>query len=405
MRFFSTAVFFATHFFVGAEAIDQKALELPSSLSTSSRLGKQLLASAQRVDTPEQRNLEQDAELDLSWILNYSIKFQGCHHITQWNDEADGGEDVRIATRRLVRFRLCPSDSCDSSSSGGCSSSYGEYIVDMDVFLELYMQDKMELQEYTCEYYEMNKCKCNDDDQNQRDDAWEEEDCLNECFYNYGLDYCVEEEMDDQAGEPFELEEYMECREFRADRRRLTRQLDQEVEYFIGPYCSEQGGKIYLGMFTDESCSIFADDYAGTTTYKNFMGESLPYSSESIVGMECITCEPLQEVEDENDNNNNNNNNQNDDGEVEIKETCEQLWQTAGKCEKKLDYVVDEPNKNACNYMDGIKVIRKDGVVQVKRGSSAAAAFIGVFSVSSVLLGGYVYYLSTKMGKGKIDIN
>lgn len=351
-------------------------------------MGKRLLSEARKLEQEEE-------ELDLSWVVDYSIKFQGCHHITQWNAEANGDEDVRIATKRLVRFRLCPTDSCDSSSSGGCSSGYGEYIIDMDTFLMAYLEDKRELEEWTCENYRENICGCDDDD--KKDDAFEEEDCLNECYDKYGLDYCIEQEADDAGGEPFELDEYIECKEFNADRRR--RHLEEEIDYFIGPYCSDQGGKIYLGMFTDDSCSVFADTYGGTTTYKDFTGESLPYSSSSIVGLECVSCKPLEDANQENNNNNNNNN-----GEVEVKEMCEQMWDTAGKCEKKLS-AVQNPNKNACNFMDGIKVIRKDGVVEVKKGSSSAAAFIGIFAFSSASLGYYVYYLITKMNKGKIEIN
>lgn len=367
-----------------------KSVELPSTLKANSKIGKKLLNEARRVE-------QEDGEVDLSWVVDYSIKFQGCHHITQWNGEANGEEDVRIATKRLVRFRLCPTDYCDGTSAGGCSSGYGEYIIDMNTYLNFYFEDLQEQQEWNCENYEQNICKCDNDD--NKDDAFEEQDCLNECYAKYGLDYCIEEEEDDAQGEPFELQEYLECGRFeqRNNRRRAEA---EEVEYFIGPYCSSQGGKIYLGMFTDETCSVFADNYAGTTTYKDFTGESLPYSAQSIVGLECVTCKPLEDVDQQNNNNNNNNNN----GEVEIKEVCEQMWQTAGKCEKKLDAVSD-PNKQACNYMDGIKVIRKDGVVEVKKGSTTAAAFIGVFAVSSALLGGYVYYLMQKTGSQKIDIN
>lgn len=339
----------------------------------------------------EARRLEQADEVDMTWVVDYSIKFQGCHHITQWNADADGGEDVRIATKRLIRFRLCPSSYCADDSSGGCDSGYGDYIIDMDTYLEAYLMDLEELHEWTCEYYQMKVCNCDDDD--KKDDGFEEEECLNECYYNNGMDYCVEEENDDDGIE-FELDQYVQCGQFQANRRRLD---GNEVEYFIGPYCSDQGGKIYLGMFTDDSCSQFADDYAGVVTYKDFTGESLPYSSESIVGMECMPCAPLAEIEEDDANANQN---QNDD--IEIKEVCEQLYQTAGKCEQNLG--IDDPNYQACNYMEGIKIIRSDGVVEVSRGSPTAAAFIGVFAVTTCLLGGYAYYLKTKLGNGKIDL-
>jgi hypothetical protein len=39
------------------------------------------------------------------------------------DDLQDGEEDVRIATKRLVKFRLCPTDMCDNNK--GCNSGYG----------------------------------------------------------------------------------------------------------------------------------------------------------------------------------------------------------------------------------------------------------------------------------------
>ena len=61
-----------------------------------------------------------DAEVDMfNWVSGYSVKFQGCHHIKQWNEAADGEEDVKISTSRLVRFRLCPSGSCSDSKAAG----------------------------------------------------------------------------------------------------------------------------------------------------------------------------------------------------------------------------------------------------------------------------------------------
>jgi len=376
MKFISTALLSAF-----ATATAKKTVELPSSLTANSKLGKKVLSEARRLENG-------DDEIDLSWVVDYSIKFQGCHHITQWNADADEGEDVRIATKRLIRFRLCPTQYCDGASSGGCDSGYGDYIIDMNTYLQAYLMDLEELHEWTCEYYAMKVCDCDDDD--GKDDGFDEDECLNTCYGNNGLDYCIEEENDDDAVE-FELEEYVECAQFDNGGRRRRRLDGNEVEYFIGPYCSDQGGVINLGMFTDDTCTEFADDYAGIQTYKGFTGETLPYSSDSIVGMECIPCEPLAEVEEDDGNANQN------DGEVELKEACEQLYQTAGKCEDNLN--IDDPNSNACNYMQGIKISRSDGViVSSGGGSKTTATFIGIFAVTSCLLGGYAYYLKSKLG-------
>jgi hypothetical protein len=377
MKFISTVLLSAL-----ASATAKKSVELPSTLAANSKLGKKILSEARRLENA-------DDEIDLSWVVDYSIKFQGCHHITQWNDEADDGEDVRIATKRLVRFRLCPAAYCDSDSSGGCDSGYGDYIVDMNTYLQAYLMDLEELHEWTCEYYQMKVCGCDDDD--GKDDGFDEQECLNDCYGNNGLDYCIEEENDDDAVE-FELDQYIECGQFDAGGRRRRRLDGAEVEYFLGPYCSDQGSEVVLGMFTDDTCSQFADDYGGVQTYKGFTGDTLPYSSDSIVGMECVPCEPLAEIEEDDGNAN-----QNDAAEVEIKEVCEQLYQTAGKCENNLN--IDDPNKNACNYMEGIKISRSDGVItRSSSGSKTTATFIGLFAVTSCLLAGYAYYLKSKLG-------
>jgi len=355
-----------------------KSVELPSSVAKNSKLGQNIMANARKLENAA------DDEMDMAWLVDYSIKFQGCHHITQWNDEADGQDDVRIATKRLVRFRLCPVGTCDDSSSGGCDSGYGDYIIDMQMYLEAYLQDLEELHEWTCQNYEQNICDCEDGD--DKDDAFDGEQCLNNCYANYGLDYCIEEENDDDR-EEFDMMQAAECAQFEGG----NNNNNNGVEYFLGAYCSDQGGEIRMGMFTDDACSLFADDYAGTITYKNFMGESLPYSEQSIVGMECVPCEQLGDVNQDNSNTNT---------EVEVKEACEQLYDTAGKCENIGGY-----NQNACNFMKGIKVIRSDGVVQVSSGGSkTAGTFIGLFAVTTVALGGYVYYLKTKLGNGAINL-
>ena len=69
------------------------------------------------------------------FLGNYAIKFQDCHSVTQWNGDNYNDENDRILHKRLVRFRLCPVSSCSSSTSTGCSSKYGDYVVDINTFL------------------------------------------------------------------------------------------------------------------------------------------------------------------------------------------------------------------------------------------------------------------------------
>ena len=96
--------------------------EVPlADIKADSKLGARLLSKARRAEQ-EEEEYNWDEEMENRWISGYSIKFQGCHHISQWNKEAEDEEDVRIVTKRLVRFRLCPTDYCVGDDSSGCSS-------------------------------------------------------------------------------------------------------------------------------------------------------------------------------------------------------------------------------------------------------------------------------------------
>jgi hypothetical protein len=350
-------------------------------LKTSSKLGKDLLSKARR--------LEEDEDMaNYQWVADYSIKFQGCHHLVQWNDEADGEEDVRLYKKRLVRFRLCPSDSCSASDAGGCSEGYGDYIIDMQTYLEAYYQSKMEAAQEECGEYVENYCNC----EGNGDDNWNENKCQYECVVEAGMSQCYQY-MEDQMYEEFQPEGYMECAQFQWNGNN-RRQLEEQ-QIFIGPYCSEQGGAINLGMFTDETCSTQVEDESyGALTFKSMTGFNLPYSEKSIVGSECNSCLMVDENQD------NNNNNNNGDQEVEMTEVCEMAYLNAGKCEVNLaSGTTRYPNDNACNYIEGIKVVREDGMVfyQKAHANAVTTAFIVIFAMAFFAMGFYVWYLRTRL--------
>lgn len=366
----------------GSVALTPSSIGDGVSISAMSQMGMHILSNARRV---EDANVQ-----DFTWVSGYSLKYQGCHHVTQWNEEADGGEDVRLETKRLVRFRLCPTSSCSASSGGGCSSGYGDYIIDMNTFIEGYMENKEQVEQYQCEYTSQVVCNC--------ENADDRESCEYKCFNSNGMDYCIEQELDDDAQQKLEVADYMMCNNFELPNNN-NRRLDQnEVEYFLGPYCAESGGSIYLGMFTDDSCTLFADNNGGRSTYLSITGQSLSYSSESLIGPDCFSCVEPQDV--------NQQNNEDQQDEDEIKEFCLEMYQAAGKCENKLNNYYVEPNNNACTYMKGIKITRSNGVIisGATNKNKVASAFIGIFAVSFVLLGAYVYYLKTKLDRAKINL-
>jgi len=365
-------------------------------IKADSPLGMNLLSKA--------RKLEEDEEIDFTWVADFSIKFQGCHHVSQWNDEADGEEDVRIETKRLIRFRLCPTNECSPDKAGGCDSYYGDYIIDMNMFLESYYQALEDYNEYRCEYTAQVLCDCEDGD--DKGDDFDEELCEYDCYVEHGIeDICADknpyEDDEQEKEEEFNLAEYVECQQAKFENNERRRRLEEEeIEYFIGPYCAEQGGAIFLGLFTDDTCTSFADEEGGSYTYSYMAGQSLPYAFESIISMDCINCKEPEDF----------NNDGNDaEDEDEVIEMCEQIYEMAGKCEQGLEATgyLYEANNNACNYIAGIKVVRKDGIItQVgSKANKTASIFIGIFVVAFVLLAAYVYYLKTKLDRASINLS
>jgi hypothetical protein len=366
--------------------------KLPDEVAADTELGGKILSQARRLN-------DNNGDVEFTWVADYSIKFQGCHHISQWNEEADDAEDVRIATKRLVRFRLCPTNTCTLQNAGGCNSGYGDYVIDMNVFLDAYVESVEQYNEARCEYLQ-NSCGCDNDNGDY---------CLYDCYVAHGMEsICAEENPyanngngnnNNNNNNAFELANYVECAQAEFGNNNNNRQLnDGGYAYYIGPYCAEQGGAIYLGMFTDDTCTTFADEYGGQEAYYRMSGTELPYGNSNVISMDCYSClEPEAQY--------NYDGNDNQDGD-NVNEMCEAIYQQAGKCETELGQYYAQ-NYNACSYIQGIQVIRKNGII-VSSGSKAnktASIFIGVFVVAFVLLSAYVYYLKTKLDRATINLS
>jgi len=371
----------------------KKMQKLPDSVEVGSKLGNKIMSNA--------RQLENDDGVDYSWVQNFSIKFQGCHHISQWNDEADGQEDVRIATKRLVRFRLCPTDMCTLESASGCSAGYGDYVIDMNIYLEAFLESVNEYNEAKCEYLEATS-GCDEDGGDY---------CLYDFYSANGMaDICADGNPyqnnyngNDDDADAFDLADWTECAQADLNNNNNGRQLENGIEYYMGPYCAEQGGSIYLGLFTDESCTTFADDYGGKEAYYSLTGSELPYGENNMITMDCYSCIEA-EAQYYYDEDGNGNDEQDADN---VSEMCEMIYSQAGKCESSLEINGVYPNYNACSYIQGIQVIRKNGII-VSSGSKAnktASIFIGIFVVAFVLLSAYVYYLKTKLDRATISLD
>ena len=332
-------------------------------IKADSQIGRALLKNARSLNG--NGNYQQDD----SFLTSYSVKFQGCHHVQQWNDEANDEYDVRIKTKRLVRFRLCPSGDCSTDNSG-CTSKYGDYVVDMSTFVGAFLTAKQDDNGQLCQEASNSCSACNGDNK-----------CLAQCYQGIGMSDCLYGNNGEDNDNGFNPLEFVECAKFNMGNRVLANNNNNygnnwDGNYYIGPYCADQGGEIHLGVFTDDTCTSFAN--GGEDMFYNAMGFSMPYSDESLVPMMCMGCGST-----------------NDNGQYEVNEMCDDIYYLAGKCETRMN--IDYPNESSCSYIEGIKIIREDGVIRTAafKKSKAAAVCIGLFLTIAVLLAGYVYYLRT----------
>lgn len=402
-----------------------------SDIRAHSRAGKKLLHRARRLDGEE-----------MSWAVNYSLKFEKCATSSDYyggyfggnNDNNQDNENWNgVYEQRLVHFKLCPTDSCSSGCSDGA-----DYVIDMNEFVQAYLEHQAEAQEQECESV-ANNCYC----ENANDD----EACEYQCYMNAGIyEQCVEQDNQNNNGQQedeFELEEALECANLDIDEDAMQYYMynnndgnnnnynyngnnnnnngQQELELFVGPMCSSNGKSINLGVFMDEFCSYEAPSgiYEGT-----HYGKALPYSSESIVSNDCISC--MAPVEDDGNNNNNQNyynyynNGNNGNGnngdynynqnqnqnqeEPEILEMCERLYEDAGKCESNLNVYGLYSNTMACDFIKGLgktSVFSAIGDVHV---SATPTVLAVLFGATTLVFGGVAYFFHKKLTRQSVGL-
>lgn len=380
-----------------------------SGIPVSSTLGANLISSAERLPdeinmstTP--RELEANGGQDLSWLPNYSIKVLGCHQVFDWNIDAEEEQDIKIMTKKLLRFRLCPVDSCGSSSAMGCGgfggTSYGDYVVGMDVFLLNYIDYLKQEQNTACSKWAWNKCGCYDD--GTKDDNFNQDQCEFQCWYKYEKSECYYDYTNDDDGysNNFNLGNYMQCGEWlppgyegrRLDAEEANEDGDDQYNdggvalkpYYIGPYCSSKGNSVFLGLFLDDTCSEFADEQGGTKVYSLLTGSDMPYSiKNALVSSNCVSC--AQQYGDDAGNEGENDDGAGASGDAPM--ICTAAYKGAGKCETNLDVMY--PNEAGCNYIDGISLVEQ----YAERSSSVFGSVRRIFvthpQTSMILLGGF----------------
>lgn len=286
----------------------------------------------------------------------YSLSYLRCAEVKQFDDELAATEDSTsvFSTKHFAIFRFCPAKTCDlvpveedpaayqssnnnknanynaamygqtaananmvnqepvwGAAGEGCQSNYGEYMIELEDYLQIMADYRAERFEVYCEYCEActylvytqwikfttnqgsdyqynysynNKNKKNRDlyDITQYEEwkreleeyeEWKQEleearklgnNAFNPLSYcpeyntcKYYADLC-------NAGIDDTLEDYFECTQ-------VERASNGQVAY-IGPHCSQDGVTVTLGVYSDEYCN----DYIGNgVDIKNFLGYEL----------------------------------------------------------------------------------------------------------------------------------
>jgi len=373
------------------------------------------------------RKLEQQAEEQEVDLTGYSIKFEKCQFVKQYDAEEGGGEenDTILTTKRFVIFRLCPDTSC-----GSCNYNYGEYIVDMETYLESTIEYKQQIQEQQCET--CNECyeKAAEQAENQangEDQAEEEDEDAWKC-QNINTSTCYAE---CQNIENMEENGYMDASEF-VGCEKLDYEDNYGNEYYAGAMCASSGSRIKIGIFTDEECSNYDESKDIENYMKNGDGYNVKLSyhllKQTFAEGECIaSC--LMEDEEAQNNNNNNNNGDQEEREAEVNEVCQNLYEAAGKCESSHGFesgIVDYENYDnqvrneelVCDFISSLKAGHYDqtGEIVVAGGRTTlggGSATTGgqkfaltFFILGSVGLAGYAAMLHSQLTKGaKADLS
>lgn len=270
-------------------------------------------------------------EIDIS---GYSVKFEKCQFIKAYDDEMAEDEDsgTVLATKRFVIFKLCPNNSCST-----CSYNYGEYMVDLETYLEATVEYQQELQQDMCDACD--ECGADEEEEaedEQEDEAEDEEEDDGEDRKRrrrklaVDCDTCYDE---CQKIENMEENGYIDATEFLECAMIYDPEDDSKAALYAGPMCASSGTKIKIGVFSDEDCSVVdssknVDDYlVDGDGYQMKLSHAL---LKTVYSDTCISCTQAQ---DEDDNEDENEDGDAEEAEVETNELCQALYEGAAKCE------------------------------------------------------------------------
>ncbi len=328
----------------------------------NSQLGRNL-AVADGVEVGASADIDIDVDIDIDWISGYSLRFEKCQVIKAY--DPDDPTLSTLITQRFVIFRLCPTTSNGNCGESSCNSSlYGEYMVNLEHYLDFTVKYHQEERDEMCRacQEECSSSSSNSDDEtehvlNEDEDANDEEEQIKQdggqtnirkllvvddssyVYNNPNCDTCISacrriDGMEDNFYR--DATKYTKCQPIQ--------QIDSGAAYththsythryvYAGPICASQGTKIKIGVFKDENCWHLdsSEDVQSYLTDENGNAFRLDHGLLKRTYHDCISCNE--------DNMNNVNKAQGDDTSTRtgvaasVKEVCTNLYTVSAKCE------------------------------------------------------------------------
>lgn len=276
MKLLASAALLLSMASTGLAATTGKKVGANQEMKLNGKKARNLVKASRKLDQNDNNNNNNQDEW--SFLMNYKAKFVMCAAGEKFMGEGE-------YEYSSIVYRLCPEsfeepEKESKRSAFGCSDDekYGDYVVGINTYVEAYGE-------------------------------WMEEQWNNN-QNNNGR----------KLNDEFDLREYAECAEADMDmddEGRKNRKLNQEMQFFIGPACTEEGDDIKLEFFSNEGCTYVAES---PYTYYELTGRNLPYYDGGLAKQGFTSCQEY------------------DDGNYDTSEFCMRLYENAGKCEANNQY-------------------------------------------------------------------
>ena len=335
-----------------------------------------------------------DAVFDYD-LSGYSIRFGKCQHVKMFDDELaeDEESETVLAMKHFVLYRMCPSDECSI-----CDENYGEYVVEVDQYLENIAEFTKRNFEIECEICAENNYMCDDDTSSSC--------ACNDCNNYYNM----------EENGYVDATEFIQCQKLDVqnggddddeDDENNGDDNNQDIQLYIGPRCTNEGSQIVIDVFTDENCWERYED----EDLQTLLGLKISYlflkPSYSRDARECLSClESDYASYEEND--------RDQADEDDVLEMCENIYEQSAKCETKHGFVNGLMKKNGyenqiqnefdvCTFIDSLAWGSYDEKGEINVGqtqdvfiryvTSLQATMLSILTLTIVGLGSYAVKL------------